>query len=409
MDNQPDEKEDVREIIVEKKSGFSYPEMIIIMIIALLFGFLIGNIVSFTTGSSSAASSSELKELIATYEDIVDNYYEDVDKEKLIDAGIKGMIDYLDDPYATYFEGESSDEFNESLEGSYQGIGIEVMQKDNVITITKVFANSPSAEAGLQVNDILTKVAGKSVDGMLLENVVSLIKGDNHGKIDITVLRNGTELTVSVNREEVNIPQVTSKVYTVNNKKIGYVQIEIFSANIFDQFKQAMKSLESENISSLVIDVRNNPGGYLSQVTDILSLFMNRNQVLYQLDTKGETEKIYGTSKKATYSYPVVVLINEESASAAEILAGAFKETYKADIIGVNSYGKGTVQKTGDLNSGDTIKYTVQKWLTPNGNWINETGIEPTEKVELQVPVTETITEENDNQLQKALEIASQK
>ena len=195
----------------------------------------------------------------------------------------------------------------------------------------------------------------------------------------------------------------------MNNKKIGYVQIEIFSANIFDQFKQAMKSLESENISSLVIDVRNNPGGYLSQVTDILSLFMNQNQVLYQLDTKGKTEKIYGTSKKATYNYPVVVLINEESASAAEILAGAFKETYKADIIGVNSYGKGTVQKTGDLNSGDTIKYTVQKWLTPNGNWINETGIEPTEKVQLQVPVTETITEENDNQLQKALEIASQK
>lgn len=397
-----------KEIVTIKKEGFSYPEMVIIMIIAILFGFLIGNVVSFTKKETTSSSvPSELKEFVDTYNDIVNNYYDKVNKEELIDAGIKGMINYLDDPYATYFDGTSSTNFNQTLEGNYEGIGIEVTLDNNKVKITKVFADTPAKKAGLKVGDYITKVNGESVDGKSLSDVVSLIKNAKNKEVEITITRDEQEKTMKVTRTTVDMPYTSSKVYEENGKKIGYLKIEMFSNNITKQVKKELTSLKKKNIDKLVIDVRDNPGGYLTQVTEILSLFMTKKDVIYQLQTKNNKEKVYGTSSKATYNYPVVVLINENSASASEILASAFKETYNAEIVGVNSYGKGTVQKTGDLNNGDTIKYTVQKWLTPKGNWINEKGVTPTKEVKLELKENETLTEDNDNQLKAAIELAS--
>lgn len=397
-----------KEIVTIKKEGFSYPEMVIIMIIAILFGFLIGNVVSFTKKETVSSSvPSELKEFVDTYNDIVNNYYDKVNKEELIDAGIKGMINYLDDPYATYFDGTSSTNFNQTLEGNYEGIGIEVTLDNNKVKITKVFADTPAKKAGLKVGDYITKVNGESVDGKSLSDVVSLIKNAKNKEVEITITRDEQEKTMKVTRTTVDMPYTSSKVYEENGKKIGYLKIEMFSNNITKQVKNELTSLKKKNIDKLVIDVRDNPGGYLTQVTEILSLFMTKKDVIYQLQTKNNKEKVYGTSSKATYNYPVVVLINENSASASEILASAFKETYNAEIVGVNSYGKGTVQKTGDLNNGDTIKYTVQKWLTPKGNWINEKGVTPTKEVKLELSENETLTEDNDSQLKAAIELAS--
>ena len=393
-----------KEIVTIKKEGFSYPEMVIIMIIAILFGFLIGNVVSFTKKETTNSSvPSELKEFVDTYNDIVNNYYDKVNKEELIDAGIKGMINYLDDPYATYFDGTSSTNFNQTLEGNYEGVGIEVTLDNNKVKITKVFADTPAKKAG----DYITKVNGESVEGKSLSDVVSLIKTAKNKEVEITITRDNQEKTMKVTRTTVDMPYTSSKVYEENGKKIGYLKIEMFSNNITKQVKKELESLKKKNIDKLVIDVRDNPGGYLTQVTEILSLFMTKKDVIYQLQTKNNKEKVYSTSSKATYSYPVVVLINENSASASEILASAFKETYNAEIVGVNSYGKGTVQKTGDLNNGDTIKYTVQKWLTPRGNWINEKGVTPTKEVKLELKENETLTEDNDNQLKAAIELAS--
>lgn len=397
-----------KEIVTIKKEGFSYPEMVIIMIIAILFGFLIGNVVSFTKKETTNSSvPSELKEFADTYNDIVNNYYDKVNKEELIDAGIKGMINYLDDPYATYFDGTSSTNFNQTLEGNYEGVGIEVTLDNNKVKITKVFADTPAKKAGIKVGDYITKVNGESVEGKSLSDVVSLIKNAKNKEVEITITRDNQEKTMKVTRTTVDMPYTSSKVYEENGKKIGYLKIEMFSNNITKQVKKELESLKKKNIDKLVIDVRDNPGGYLTQVTEILSLFMTKKDVIYQLQTKNNKEKVYGTSSKATYSYPVVVLINENSASASEILASAFKETYNAEIVGVNSYGKGTVQKTGDLNNGDTIKYTVQKWLTPKGNWINEKGVTPTKEVKLELKENETLTEDNDNQLKAAIELAS--
>ena len=397
-----------KEIVTIKKEGFSYPEMVIIMIIAILFGFLIGNVVSFTKKETTNSSvPSELKEFVDTYNDIVNNYYDKVNKEELIDAGIKGMINYLDDPYATYFDGTSSTNFNQTLEGNYEGVGIEVTLDNNKVKITKVFADTPAKKAGIKVGDYITKVNGESVEGKSLSDVVSLIKNAKNKEVEITITRDNQEKTMKVTRTTVDMPYTSSKVYEENGKKIGYLKIEMFSNNITKQVKKELESLKKKNIDKLVIDVRDNPGGYLTQVTEILSLFMTKKDVIYQLQTKNNKEKVYSTSSKATYSYPVVVLINENSASASEILASAFKETYNAEIVGVNSYGKGTVQKTGDLNNGDTIKYTVQKWLTPKGNWINEKGVTPTKEIKLELKENETLTEDNDNQLKAAIELAS--
>lgn len=400
--------DNVKEIVTIQKEGFSYPEMVIIMIIAILFGFLIGNVVSFSKKDGSSSSvPSDLKEFVATYNDIVNNYYTSVNKEELIDAGIKGMINYLDDPYATYFDGTNSTTFNQTLEGNYEGIGVEVTSDNNKVKVTKVFDDTPAKKAGIKVGDYISKVNGESTEGKTLSEVVSSIKNAKSKDVEITITRDNQEKVLKVTRTTVDMPYTSSKVYEQNGKKIGYLKIEMFSNNIGKQVKKELTSLEKQKIDKLVIDVRDNPGGYLTQVTDILSLFMTKKDVIYQLQTKAKKQKVYGISSKATYKYPVTVIINENSASASEILASAFKETYGAEVVGVNSYGKGTVQKTGDLNNGDTIKYTVQKWLTPKGTWINEKGVTPTKEVKLELADGKTLTEDNDTQLKAAIDLAS--
>ena len=400
------EDDNIREVIVERRSGFSISEVIIIMIIAIMFGFLLGNIVNFVVFDKSSSSGDELDELVSTYDNIVNNYYDDVDKEELIDAGIQGMINYLDDPYATYFSGDASDEFNEELAGTYEGIGVEVMLSDNVFTIGNVFDSSPASKAGVKNGDIITKVNGTDISGKSLSDVVSMINSKKKAKL--TINRNGEELSFELSRDTIEVPVVSSEVYENNGKKIGYIKIDLFSLKVYNQFNKALKALEKQNIEGLVIDVRDNPGGYLSQVKEILCLFLDKKQVLYQLQTKEETEKIYGTKKSVDRDYPVSVIINDESASASEILASAFKESYGSHIVGINSYGKGTVQSASDLNSGDTIKYTVQKWLTPDGNYINDKGVVPTDRVETVLQEGETLTYENDTMLQTAIRVVSE-
>ena len=401
-----DDNSNVREIIVERRSGFNFSEVIIIMIIAIMFGFLLGNIVNFVVFNDNSSSNNELDELVSTYDNIVNNYYEDVDKEELIDAGIQGMINYLDDPYATYFSGDASDDFNEELSGTYDGIGIEVMLKDGVVSVSNVFDGSPASKVGIKVGDIITKVNDTDITGKSLTEVVSMINSKKKAKI--TVNREGEELSFELHKGTIETPVVDSEIYESNNKKIGYIKIDIFNSNSYKQFNSALKKLEKNNIEGLVIDVRDNPGGYLSEVKNILSLFLNKKQVLYQLQTKNKTEKVYGTKKSVDRDYPVSVIINDESASASEILASAFKESYGSHIVGINSYGKGTVQSASDLNSGDTIKYTVQKWLTPDGNWVNDKGVVPTDRVEIVLKEGETLTYDNDTMLQTAISVVSE-
>ena len=375
----------VREIIVEKKVGFNYLEVILIMIITLIIGGFLGGFVNQfvtkPTKQESSTVSDEFQEFLNTYEDIKENYYEEIDEGEMLNAGIKGMIDYLGDKYSVYMDEEETEEFNEQVEGKYVGIGTEIMQlEDGSVVVSNPFEGSPAAKAGLQAGDVIIRVNDTDVTGKTSSEVSNLIKKSADSTVNITVRRDDEEKTFTIERETIEIESVDSSVFDVNDKKVGYIYISIFAANTDQQFKQALEDLEKDGIDSLVIDVRSNSGGYLDCVTEIASLFLGKGKVIYQLDTKGIVEKIYDETKTKR-DYPIAVLINSSSASASEILAASLKESYGAEVVGVNSYGKGTVQRAYQLENGATVKYTIQKWLTPDGNWINEVGVEPTLRV----------------------------
>ena len=397
----------VREIIVEKKVGFNYLEVILIMIITLIIGGFLGGFVNqFVTKPTKQESltvSHEFQEFLDTYEDIKENYYEEIDEGEMLNAGIKGMIDYLGDKYSVYMDEEETEEFNEQVEGKYVGIGTEIMQlEDGSVVVSNPFEGSPAAKAGLQAGDVIIRVNDTNVTGKTSSEVSNLIKKSADSTVNITVRRDDEEKTFTIERETIEIESVDSSVFDVNDKKVGYIYISIFAANTYQQFEQALEDLEKDGIDSLVIDVRSNSGGYLDCVTEIASLFLGKGKVIYQLDTKGIVEKIYDETKTKR-DYPIAVLINSSSASASEILAASLKESYGAEVVGVNSYGKGTVQRAYQLENGATVKYTIQKWLTPDGNWINEVGVEPTLRVEMNVDYYQNPSDETDNQLQEAL------
>lgn len=397
----------VREIIVEKKVGFNYLEVILIMIITLIIGGFLGGFVNQfvtkPTKQESSTVSDEFQEFLNTYEDIKENYYEEIDEGEMLNAGIKGMIDYLGDKYSVYMDEEETEEFNEQVEGKYVGIGTEIMQlEDGSVVVSNPFEGSPAAKAGLQAGDVIIRVNDTDATGKTSSEVSNLIKKSADSTVNITVRRDDEEKTFTIERETIEIESVDSSVFDVNDKKVGYIYISIFAANTYQQFEQALEDLEKDGIDSLVIDVRSNSGGYLDCVTEIASLFLGKGKVIYQLDTKGIVEKVYDETKTKR-DYPIAVLINSSSASASEILAASLKESYGAEVVGVNSYGKGTVQRAYQLENGATVKYTIQKWLTPDGNWINEVGVEPTLRVEMNVDYYQNPSDETDNQLQEAL------
>ena len=401
-----DDEEDIREIIVEHKSGFNTIEVLVLVLVAIAFGFVVGTGVSFFKQEYKGEKiSNSLQELIAVYNNILDSYYEDIDEQDLVDAAIDGMLDSLDDPYSTYMDEDNAETFNETVDGSYDGIGITITQNENKdILIVSVAEDSPAEKADIQSGDILLKINKKSLSGLSLDKVTEIIKGTKDKTFNLTIKRGEEELTKKVTSETIDLVSVTSKVYPLNNGNAGYISINTFAANTYKQFKKELNRLEKKNINSLIIDVRSNPGGHLSQTRDILELFMKKGSVLYQVQYKKEVRKIKDETK-ASRTYPVVVLINSSSASASEILAASFNDSYvDATLIGEKTYGKGTVQTAYSLSDGSSLKYTTEKWLTPKGKWIDGKGVSPDKTVLLTDEYLLNPTTENDLQLQSALE-----
>ena len=390
----------------KEKELYTSKEVIIVMIFSIGIGILMcfGGI-SIITGKNYLAVTKDLKKVVDTYYAIVDNYYGELDKDKLIDGAVEGMISSVGDTFTSYSDTESTSSFDETINGSYEGIGCTVATlEDGTISVIDMFDDSPSYKAGLKVGDVILKVDGESYEGKNSNDISNYIKNSGKSKIVLTVKRNNEEKDISINLSKVEIPHVSGKVIEQDNKKIGYIKISLFASNSYKQFKNKLDELEKSNIDDLIIDVRDNSGGYLSSVTDICNLFLDKGKVIYQLeDSKGKVKKKDTTKEKRKYD--IVVLINGGSASASEILASAIKESYGGDIVGTNSYGKGTVQQTKKLLDGSMIKYTTQKWLTPDGNSINEVGVTPTKVVELNEEYFNNPTTENDNQLQEAINI----
>lgn len=390
----------------KEKELYTSKEVIIVMIFSIGIGILMcfGGI-SIITGKNYLAVTKDLKKVVDTYYAIVDNYYGELDRDKLIDGAVEGMISSVGDTFTSYSDTDSTSSFDETINGSYEGIGCTVATlEDGTISVIDMFENSPSYKAGLKVGDIVLKVDGESYEGKNSNDISNYIKNSGKSKIVLTVKRDNEEKDISINLSKVEIPHVSGKVIEQDSKKIGYIKISLFASNSYKQFKNKLYELEKSNIDDLIIDVRDNSGGYLSSVTDICNLFLDKGKVIYQLeDSKGKVKKKDTTKEKRKYD--IVVLINGGSASASEILASAIKESYGGDIVGTNSYGKGTVQQTKKLLDGSMIKYTTQKWLTPDGNSINEVGVTPTKVVELNEEYFNNPTTENDNQLQEAIKL----
>ncbi len=412
-----DKKDNLINKFLNKKTDFKVYELIlfavlIMMVSVFLTVVVMNDIVSKNNTNSYSPSKmdSELAEFEEVYDLINDSYYKDVNKKTLIEGAINGMLDSLDDPHTSYFNKAETENFNELMNGSYEGIGAEIsLDQDGNVIVFSVFKNSPAAEAGLKFNDKILVVNGTSTNGMNTTEVVSLIKDEDRDTADIKIERDGQTLDVEVEKRIVEIESVESKIYEVDGKKIGYVLINTFANNTYEQFRENIENLEKQNIYGLVIDVRGNSGGYLHSVTSMLDMFLPKGAISYQIADKKTTYKYTSTTSESR-NYPVAVLVNKSSASASEILAIALKESYGADVVGTFTYGKGTVQTTKNLTtSGGMIKYTIQKWLSPKGNWINDVGVEPTVIQEQSESYEMNPTEENDAQLQKALEVVSNK
>lgn len=410
MEDESFQEEDIREVIVEHKSGFNIVEVLIIIVVSIAFGVAVGNALSiFRQEYQGEEVSDSLQELIAVYNNILDSYYEDLDEQELADAAINGMMSSLDD-YSMYMDEENATTFNETVDGSYQGVGVTItVNDDNQFLILDVSADSPAEKAGICSNDILTKIDGDALDGKSLDDVTSLVRDSGKEKIIFTLLRDGEELEKEVSLGTVDLVSVLSDVYPLNNGNAGYIYINSFAANTYKQFKKELKKLEKDNINSLIIDVRSNPGGHLGQTKKILELFMDKGSTLYQVQFKDDITNIKDKTK-ASRSYPVVVLMNSSSASASEILAASFQDSYEdATLIGEKTYGKGTVQTAYSLSDGSSIKYTTEKWLTPKGKWIDGVGVTPDKNILLTDEYLSNPIPENDFQLQSALDYLESK
>lgn len=325
---------------------------------------------------------AHIEKVAQAYNLIKNNYLKDVDDKQLIEGAIQGMLSSLDDPYSTYMDVEKMKQFEETIQSSFEGIGAEVSTVNGKVTIVAPIKNSPAEEAGLRPKDKILSVDGESIVGMGLFEAVQKIRGKKGTEVVLEVKRAGVAepFEVTITRDDIPIETVYSKVKTIDGKKTGVIEITTFSKDTAKHFSKQLKKLEEKGIEGLVIDVRGNPGGLLKAVEGILKNFIPEDVPYVKIkDQQGNVSKSFSELEEKK-PYPISVVINEGSASASEILAIAMKEV-GYEVVGVKSFGKGTVQRAISLGDGSTIKLTFFKWLSPEGKWIHEKGVKPTVKV----------------------------
>ncbi|HLR62376.1 MAG TPA: S41 family peptidase [Lentibacillus sp.] len=337
-----------------------------------------------TSGQISSEAPENMQKVAQTFNLIKKHYLEDVKDKQLIEGAIKGMVSSLDDPYSSYMDVETMEQFNQQIESSFEGIGAEVSMVNDKVTIVSPIKDSPAEEAGLRPNDQILSVDGESVAGLSLNEAVEKIRGEKGSEVVLEIQRSGVSesFDVTIERDEIPVETVYSEVKTIDGKKTGIIEITSFAENTAEHFNKQLKSLEEKNIEGLVIDVRGNPGGVLSAVEGVLKNFIPKDVPYVQIENQnGKADKSFSNLDEKK-PYPISVLINEGSASASEILAVAMKEV-GYDVVGTKSFGKGTVQQAVPVgDDGSRVKLTFFKWLSPEGNWIHEKGVKPTVKVE---------------------------
>ena len=349
---------------------------------------------------------SQVKKKAGEIEELINAYYlDEIDGQKVEDTMYTGMVAGLEDPYSVYYSKEELESMEESISGAYSGIGATLTQDPDTgeLSVVSCFDGTPAQEAGLQPGDVITGWNGNSVEGMELSELVSKIKTDPEEQLTLEIERDGETLEVELTRREVQIPTVE---YEMLDDQIGYIRLVEFDEVTADQFKEALEDLENQNMKKLIIDVRNNPGGVLQVVCDMLDQLLPEGLIVYTEDKNGN-RKEYTSDEEHQFTKPLAVLANENSASASEIFAGAIQDYGIGTIVGTTTFGKGIVQRTFYLSDGTGVKLTVAKYYTPKGHDIHKKGITPDVETELdeELKNQSSISHEEDNQLQKAIEV----
>jgi carboxyl-terminal processing protease len=336
-------------------------------------------------------------------------YYDGkIDDSVLLEGALKGMTSSLKDPYTVFMNKKEFNDFNTETEGNYSGIGIQVASKDNKIQIQQVFEDSPSKKAGLMTNDIIEKVNGIAVNGNELEKAVSIMKGKEGTEVKLTIFRkNKGSFDVKVKRAKVNMVTVTGEIVDNN---VGYIQVSMFDENTAKNFKKELTLLKSKGMKSLIIDLRDNPGGVLDQCVSMVSNFLPSGKVVVSTIDKYNNKKEYKSEGGNFYNMPITVLTNGNSASASEIFSGAIRDYKLGTLVGEKTFGKGVVQTMFDTGEGTALKVTISKYYTPSGENIHKKGIKPNVQVVYPDSLKNKPYDRNsDPQFIKALQIAESK
>jgi len=385
----------------KKREIFSLTEVGFLTLMTLMLGILLGVMLCYCKINILDASDKKLQEIISTYNNISNNSIYNVDKDKIADAAISGMIESIDDNYSDFLTKDETKSFDQSLGGYYEGLGITITKDEaNNTVIMEVAKGSPADKAGIKRDDILISVDDKAATTDDIFTISDYVSKAGKKTLNVTVKRNNKELEFKMKRARVEVESATFGTYG----DLGYIDINNFALNTGKQFNEKLKEAKKYKVKGLIIDLRDNPGGHLGQVNSIVEPFFKKNTVIYQIKDNKIISKVR-TTNKDSMNIPVVILVNESSASASEIVASCFAENYKnVTLVGKMTYGKGTIQKEVKLSTGSSIKYTTQKWLTSKGKWLdheNNIGIKPDVEVDY---CNDKVCKE-DMQLEKAKEI----
>lgn len=358
-------------------------------------------------GGEQYSDISKFEKMFIVRNQLYKYYDGKIDDNALVEGAIKGMTNALQDPYTVFMNKKEFDSFNTQTEGTYTGLGLQVGVKDNKIVVIAPFEDSPAKKAGILAGDVIDKVNGVDVTGQDLEKAVGMMKGEKGTSVSLTLTREGKgDFDVKVNREQIEMVTVTGEMLQNN---IGYIRISMFDENTAKNFNKKLKELQGKGMKGLVLDLRGNPGGLLNECVDVVSNFIPKGKTIVSTIDKYKNEKKYDSKGGAAINLPLVVLTDEGTASASEIVSGAVRDYKLGTLIGKKTFGKGVVQTILDTGNGTALKVTISKYYTPNGENIHGTGIKPDIEVELPKSVAEKYDRNLDPQFSKAIEVIKDK
>lgn len=400
---------------MEKENKYRIYKTIMIIALAVFITFMITSISMYTyfmenptsIASEGKSDSKGIAKTLDKFREVIEKYYlGEVDDDKLKEGAIKGYVEGLGDPYTEYISKEDMKDYMDDTLGNFVGIGIYMVKntdKDKIQVLSTI-KNSPAEKAGIQAGDLILTVDGKSYGADDMTTASNNIKGEEGTKVSVEILRGTETLKYDITREKVIINQVESKVISNN---IGYIQFSSFDEITSEDFKTKFEEINKKGIKSLIIDLRNNGGGIVDEALKIADYITDKDSViLYEVD-KNNNETVKKSKEDPIINMPIIILTNENTASASEILAGALKDLGKAKTVGTTTYGKGVIQQILKLSDNSGIKITIEEYQTPNRNKINKIGIKPDVEVKLPEKVTSVldVNESDDTQLQKAIEM----